>query len=72
VSTFTVNHHGFAKLKALGLYRSNASLAKKLGVDSATVTRLLNGSYEPGPRVLAGAVLAFGQAMFFELFHVIP
>ncbi|OMC55444.1 hypothetical protein A5747_13730 [Mycobacterium sp. IS-836] len=66
------NPSGFDKAKKLGLFKSNSCLAKQWGVDPATVSRVLRGRQEPGRRVLAGSVQAFGQAMFFELFRVIP
>lgn len=68
--TFTINPNGIDKLRQLGLYQSDGGFARSIGVSSATVSRVMKGLQEPGPRVMAGALQAFGQSMFFELFRV--
>lgn len=69
--TLRVNPQGIDKLRQLGLFSSNNSLARKWGVSPATISRMLDGSQEPGPKVIAGAIQSFGQSMFFELFKVV-
>lgn len=69
--TLKINPHGLEKLKKLGLYPNESCLARRLGVSTATTSRVVRGLSEPGPRVVAGAIQAFGQSMFFELFDVV-
>lgn len=69
--TLRMNPQGIDKLRQLGLCTSDSHLARSLHVSAATVSRLRDGSQEPGPRVIAGAIQAFGHSMFFELFKVV-
>lgn len=65
------------KRDKLKQYRKLAKLdtdqefARALGVNPATVSRVLAGTSAPGSRFIAGLALVFGIALFEDLFAVV-
>jgi hypothetical protein len=53
--------------------KTDAEIAERIGVNRTTVLRMLgeNGNWTPGPRVIAGVLLAFPGAVFGDFFEVI-
>lgn len=49
----------------------DAKLAAAMGIDRSTVSRVINGKSQPGPRFQAGLCLALG-ARLDHLFSVVP
>lgn len=59
------------KYRTLAGIATDDSLAKRMGVDPATVSRVLRGKQEPGPRFIAALVAAFPGMDLDDLFEVI-
>lgn len=67
-----INHEGFQRAcDSAGLY-SNKAIARRMQIDQATLSRATSGQSSPGPRFIAGALLAFGVSWFSDLFRVVP
>lgn len=67
-----INHEGFQKAcDTAGLY-TNKAIARRMEIDAATLSRVTTGQSSPGPRFIAGAMLAFGGSWFADLFRVVP
>jgi transcriptional regulator with XRE-family HTH domain len=65
-----LNQEGLKALRRKqGIY-SDQDLAKRLGVDIATVSRVMAGKAAPGRKFIACALRYFGVAQFTELFTV--
>jgi transcriptional regulator with XRE-family HTH domain len=70
MATLTINHEGLARLRKDAKAPTNEALARRLGVDGATVSRVLSGRAAPGPRFIAGALRAFGTLAFSDVFLI--
>lgn len=71
MATLTINHEGLARLrKDAKAPVTNNGLARLLGVDKATVSRVLSGRAVPGPRFIVGSLRAFGTVLFSDVFLV--
>ena len=71
MATLTINHDGLRKLREQLGSPTNETLARRMKVDAATVSRVLSGKSTPGASFIAGAVLAFGATRFSDLFLVV-
>jgi transcriptional regulator with XRE-family HTH domain len=69
--TLKINPDGLERLRSQLGSPTNDALARRMKVDSATVSRVLSGKSTPGARFIAGALLAFGTAWIGELFQVV-
>jgi len=49
---------------------TDTEFASALGVNPATVSRVLNGTSAPGSRFIAGLAVVFGIDLFGDLFNV--
>jgi hypothetical protein len=58
-------------LRIKGLKTEQAK-ADAIKVDQSTLHRVLRGATAPGPRFIAGVLLAFPELDFSDLFEVIP
>ncbi|WAB10583.1 helix-turn-helix DNA binding domain protein [Gordonia phage Ecliptus] len=65
-----VNAAGTAKIRRIAGLRTNKQFADTVGVDPATVSRILAGKTTPGARYIAGCIQAFGLDCFEDLFTV--
>lgn len=72
MATLRFKQQGLRKLRKLGLVPTNGAFAEVIGVDTATVHRVLTGKLGPGGRFIAGCVIAFGYEWFSDLFEAIP
>lgn len=70
--TLKFRHQGLRKLRKLGLVPTDGALAEAIGVDTATVHRVLTGKVGPGGRVIAGCILAFGYDWLSDLIEAVP
>nr|WP_184929723.1 helix-turn-helix transcriptional regulator [Saccharothrix ecbatanensis] len=52
-------------------FRSEYALAKAMGVNRSTVSRVLAGELQPGSAFIAGALAAFTPVTFEDLFEVV-
>ncbi|MFZ1363085.1 MAG: helix-turn-helix transcriptional regulator [Candidatus Nanopelagicales bacterium] len=57
----------FCKMKG---WETIAQQAKEIGVNEATVSRVVRGETAPGERFIAGVLAAFPEAIFSDLFEV--
>ncbi|XVS62094.1 transcriptional regulator [Actinosynnema sp. CA-299493] len=59
----------FTKAARLAGFRSDYKLAKAMGLNRSTVTRVLSGDLRPGPAFIAGALIALPPMSFEDLFE---
>ncbi len=72
MATLVLRGDNLNKYRRLAGLHTDASLARRIGVDPTTVYRVLNGRTLPSARFIAGIVEAFGADLFSDLFEVIP
>jgi transcriptional regulator with XRE-family HTH domain len=72
MATLVLRGDNLNKYRRLAGLHTDASLARRIGVDPTTVYRVLNGRTVPSARFIAGIVEAFGADLFSDLFEVIP
>lgn len=72
LATLALRPEGLAKIRKLAKIEHDKELADRIGVDAATVSRVLTGKSAPGPRFIAGLIDAFGTEWFTDLFVVVP
>jgi len=61
----------FVQAARRGGYTSDYALARAMGVNRSTVTRVVKGDLQPGAGFIAGALIAL-RADFPDLFEIIP
>lgn len=61
----------FRKYTAIAGMATDDAKAKALGVDPATLSRVLKGRCAPGARFIAGTLSAFPELDFEDLFEVV-
>lgn len=64
----TGQYRKFARLKG---WRSDDQASKALGINPATLSRVLRGKTAPGERFIAAALTAFPELEFSDLFDVV-
>lgn len=72
VATLRLRSEQLTKLRRLAGITTDDALAKRMGVDPATVSRVLRGKQEPGPKFIAALVDAFPGFDLDDLFEVVP
>jgi transcriptional regulator with XRE-family HTH domain len=72
LATLRLKPEGLAKIRKLAGVSTDAQLAEKIGVDKATVSRVITGKAAPGPKFIAGLLNTFGIEWFSDLFLVDP
>ena len=72
LSTLELRPEGLAKIRKLARINTDRQLAELIGMDAATVSRVLTGKAAPGPKFIAGLIGAFGPGFFTDLFAGIP
>lgn len=72
LSTLELRPEGLAKIRKLAHIDTDRQLAELIGMDAATVSRVLTGKAAPGPKFIAGLIGAFGPEWFTDLFAVVP
>jgi hypothetical protein len=68
--TVFLRHRIFATAIALAGFESDYALAKAMGVNRSTVSRVRAGELMPGPAFIAGALKALPPVKFEDLFKV--
>jgi hypothetical protein len=71
VPDIEVNRAGFLRLGHRIGIESERDLARRMGMNHATVSRALSGQAAPGRRFIAASLKLFGHGWFGELFTVI-
>ncbi|WP_415367111.1 transcriptional regulator [Saccharothrix sp. BKS2] len=71
--SYTIRLRSEAFLKAVRLagYPSDYGLARAMGVNRSTVTRVMSGSLQPGPSFIGGALIALRPMEFNDLFEIV-
>lgn len=72
LATLALKPDGLNKIRKLARIETDKQLAEMIGMDAATVSRVLTGKAAPGPKFIAGLIGAFGTEWFSDLFAVIP
>lgn len=71
MASLSISPQGLIRLRKKTGLHSDQQLANRIGIDPATLSRVLNGKSEPGQKFLAGVLQAFGHRWFTELFQVV-
>lgn len=61
----------FRKFSSLKGLTTDDAVAKAMGIDPGTLSRVLTGKSAPGERFIAGALTAFSEVDFEDLFEVV-
>lgn len=72
LATLALKPEGLSKIRKLARIETDKQLAEMIGLDAATVSRVLTGKAAPGPKFIAGLIGAFGAEWFTDLFVVVP
>ncbi|MFT7841558.1 transcriptional regulator [Saccharothrix sp. BKS2] len=70
--TIRLRTDAFSKTMRLAGFRSDYALARSMGVNRSTVTRVLTGQLHPGPAFIGGALTALAPMQFDDLFEIVP
>ncbi|MFC5055464.1 transcriptional regulator [Saccharothrix xinjiangensis] len=62
----------FSKAAKLAGFGSDYSLARRMGVNRSTVTRVCSGRLQPGPAFIGGALTVLAPMNFEDLFEIVP
>lgn len=71
VAQLKLREDNLAKFRRLAGIKTDDALAKRMGVDPATVHRVLRNKSVPGPRFIAGLMDVFGTECFSDLFELV-
>jgi len=71
-ATLKLRKDQLAKFRTLAGIKTDDALAKRMGMDPATVSRVLSGKQDPGSKFIAALVAAFPGMDLDDLFEVIP
>lgn len=72
MAALILNRDGLERLRRWSDITTDCELAARIGVDPATVSRVLSGKCSPGTKFIAGVVAEFGSDRFGDLFVVAP
>jgi transcriptional regulator with XRE-family HTH domain len=74
VATLRLRSDELAKYRKLAQITTDDELARRMGVDPATVSRVLRGLQAPGGKFIAAlvATFAFADVTLDDLFEVLP
>lgn len=70
-TTLRLRAEQLAKMRRLAGIETDAALAERMGVDPATVSRVLKGKNAPGPKFMAALVSCFPGFDLDDLFEVV-
>lgn len=70
-ATLRLRAQQLAKYRKLAGITTDDALARRMGVDPATVSRVLRGKQEPGSKFIAALVAAFPGMDLDDLFEVV-
>ena len=69
-ATIHLNHEKLAAYRRLADIKTDKDLAQRLGMDPASISRILNGTQAPGATFIASICDVFGKDLFADLFDV--
>ncbi|QFZ22453.1 hypothetical protein [Saccharothrix syringae] len=61
----------FVKITEVADFASHYALARAMGLNRSTVTRVVAGSLQPGTAFIAGALTALAPLSFDDLFEIV-
>ena len=70
-ATIRLNHEKLAAYRRLAGIKTDKDLAQRLGMDPASISRVLNGTQAPGATFIASICDYFGKDLFGDLFDVV-
>jgi len=70
-STLSLRKDKLAAYRRLAGITTDQELARRIGMDPSSVSRILKGNQAPGARFIAGLVAIFGADLFPDLFEVV-
>ncbi|GAA1292148.1 bifunctional DNA primase/polymerase [Saccharothrix xinjiangensis] len=70
--TVRLRSRRFGSAAKLAGFHSDYALAKAMGVNRSTVSRVMHGALQPGPAFIAGALVVLVPMQFDDLFEVVP
>jgi len=70
VATLRLKTETLANYRRIAHLKTNAALAERMGIDPGNLSRVLNGTQQPGPKFIAALCAAF-EARLEELFEVV-
>lgn len=70
MATVQLNLNGLNRKRKQAGILDDKDLAQRMGINPATVHRVLNGKAEPGNRFIAGMALVFGRDSFPKIFNI--
>ena len=70
-TTLRLRTDQLTKMRRLAGIQTDAALAERMGVDPATVSRVLKGKNSPGPKFMAALVSCFPGFDLDDLFEVV-
>lgn len=71
ITTLRLRTDQLEKMRRLAGIQTDAALAERMGVDPATVSRVLKGKNSPGPKFMAALVSCFPGFDLDDLFEVV-
>lgn len=71
VATLKLRTDQLQKFRRLREINSDAELARRMGVDASTVSRVIQGRQAPGPKFMGALVLCFPGIGLDDLFEAI-
>ena len=71
MATLRIDNEAFREACEQAGLDSNKAIARRMGIDTSTLSRVTSGKQTPGPKFIAGAVRAFGTLRFPEVFKVV-
>ena len=70
-ATIHLNHEKLAAYRRLAGIKTDKDLAQRLGMDPASISRVLSGTQAPGAVFIASVCDYFGKDLFPDLFDVV-
>ncbi|QFZ20259.1 hypothetical protein [Saccharothrix syringae] len=61
----------FVRITQAAGFGSHYALARAMGLNRSTVTRVVTGSLQPGTAFIAGALIALAPLSFDDLFQIV-
>lgn len=71
-ATLRLRADQLGKYRGVAQINTDEALAKRMGMDPASVSRVLRGTAVPGPKFIGALVAAFPGLTIDDLFEVVP
>jgi transcriptional regulator with XRE-family HTH domain len=71
MANLALDRDGLERLRRYAEITTDGQLAERIGVDPATVSRILSGKCLPGTKFIAGVLAEFGRDCFADIFVIV-